>query len=309
MDHHSLAPREWAGVRGWVARRPVLAFLVWFFTIGQGLAFTPLIADSAYGINVPRQPFVVASTLIGLLFPALFITRLVDGPEGLRRLCRRVTISRFSVAWYGVASVLIPVVAIGLTVAIYGVPRATATTVAAAVVQGFLLQTFLVLVTNNLWEELAWMGFVQARLQRRHGPLRAAILTAPLFVCQHAALFASSGNSFVVAVILVIVLSVIAIPFRALLGAAYNSTGSLLLVGMIHAMGNGMTSGSGLWGGEGLLPRLFSGEFVGLTNQLTGAIIGLAVIMFTRGRLWGATTPGTATRPGDARNRVGGAVR
>src|SRR3712207_8287691 len=44
-------------------------------------------------------------------------------------------------------------------------------------------------LSNNLWEEAAWTGFVQARLQHRHGPLRAAVLTGPLFALQHIALF------------------------------------------------------------------------------------------------------------------------
>jgi hypothetical protein len=32
------------------------------------------------------------------------------------------------------------------------------------------LQLVVVFVTFNLWEELAWMGFVQARLQQRRNP-------------------------------------------------------------------------------------------------------------------------------------------
>ena len=38
----------------------------------------------------------------------------------------------------------------------------------------FFALTFL---PNNWWEEVAWMGFVQARLQDRRGPVIAAVLT------------------------------------------------------------------------------------------------------------------------------------
>ena len=69
-------------------------------------------------------------------------------------------------------------------------PLATysAPTIAAALLQGFVVQGILVLVTNNLWEEAAWTGFVQARLQQRHGAVRAALITGPLFALQHIAL-------------------------------------------------------------------------------------------------------------------------
>ncbi len=64
---------------GFVRRRPITAFLVWFFTVGQAVAFVPVIA-AAKGIELMAQPFIVASTLVGLLLPAVVITRIVEGP-------------------------------------------------------------------------------------------------------------------------------------------------------------------------------------------------------------------------------------
>ena len=55
----------------------------------------------------------------------------------------------------------------------------------SALVFGLLVQTVVSLVPNNWAEEVAWMGFVQARLQDRTTPMRAAALTAPLFALQH----------------------------------------------------------------------------------------------------------------------------
>jgi membrane protease YdiL (CAAX protease family) len=46
----------------------------------------------------------------------------------------------------------------------------------------YLLTLVLVLVTANLWEEMAWTGFVQTQLMTRHGLLRRAVLMAiPVF--------------------------------------------------------------------------------------------------------------------------------
>ena len=83
-------------------------------------------------------------------------------------------------------------------------------------------------------------------------------------------------------------LILVTIPFRFLTGWAYNRTGSLFLVGLVHGMGNAVAGGSGF--GAGMLPRLYpdQGMVVGLLHLVAFALIGLVVLVATRGRL-GAT--------------------
>jgi membrane protease YdiL (CAAX protease family) len=281
-------------VHRWMVRHPVATFLIWFFTVGQALAFAPVVAERAYGTALPTEPFVVASTLIGLLLPTFAITWIVDGPDGVRLLWRRIRTVRVPLGWYAFAIVGVPLATLAATFALYGLPaQVSASAVGAAVVHGLFLQAFVVLVTNNLWEEVAWMGFVQSRLQDRHGPLRAALLTAPLFALQHVSLVVD--NSPVAAVIVMTAMTLFAVPFRALVGAAYNATGSLLIVGLIHAMGNGMTGGSNI--AEGFLPRLYNGELIGVMHQLASAVIGVVMIVATRGSLRHQPTQRSADQP------------
>lgn len=63
-----------------VRRHPLGALFAWFFTVGQALGFIPRIAD------LPTEPFIIAATFIGLLLPAVVVTRITDGPGGLRAL-------------------------------------------------------------------------------------------------------------------------------------------------------------------------------------------------------------------------------
>ena len=64
----------------------------------------------------------------------------------------------------------------------------------------------------------------------------------------------------------------VAIPFRALIAWVYNRTGSLFLVGLLHAVSDGTGTGGF---DSGLLPRLFdSGEAALFAN--------LAVVQFAR---------------------------
>jgi len=58
--------------------------------------------------DLPFQPFVIASTWLGLLIPTVVITRLVDGPAGVHELRRRVLKMRASVGWYALALLALP---------------------------------------------------------------------------------------------------------------------------------------------------------------------------------------------------------
>lgn len=270
------------GLASVIRRHPITAFLVWFFTVGQALAFAPLYLDTA----VPDQVFIIASTLIGLLLPAVVLTRIVDGPEGLHALWHRTVKVRAPLRLYVVGVLLTPLLAIVLAVAFLGAPDVPASTVLSALGSAFLLSLVVTLLVNNLWEEVAWMGFVQARLQQRHSAMRAALITAPLFGLQHLALIAANDATVAEMAILLVGFILVMIPFRAFAGWLYNgSAGSLFLVGLMHAVSNAVAPGSGFT--NGYLRVLYPGdtELVGGLHILAIAAIGLAVMAATRLRL------------------------
>lgn len=275
------APARQGPLARFVRRWPVLAFLAWFFTVGQALAFVPVILD-AHGQDVPRQPFIVLSTLVGLMLPAIVITRIVDGPEGVRRMVRSLRRWRVAPRWYAVV-IAVPALATVLTMALAGAPGgATTSSALSAVATGLVLQLVVVLLTTNLWEEFAWAGFVQTRLQRAHGAAAAAVVTGVLFAAQHVSLVA--GAPVAEGVTLLVVLALLAVPFRFLVGWALNRTGSLLLVGLLHAAGNAVAGGSGF--GAGMLPRLYPDSAVAtMAHLLASALLGLVVVSTTHGRL------------------------
>ena len=271
------------GVVGFIRRRPLTSYLLWFFTVGQAFAFAPVLAR-ANGIEVQPQFFIVASTLVGLLLPAVLITRLVDGPDGVRALWRRSIAVSVAPRWYALALAGVPHLATALAVVLFGPPTAdlTASSVLSAVVFGLLVQTVVALIPNNWAEEVAWMGFFQSRLQDRTTPMRAAALTAPVFALQHVVLV--WGNSVILAVGFMIFLILINIPLRALMAWTYNRTSSLFIVTVLHAAGNGAAGSSGF--ADGFLPRLYPGEdFVSLLHLPAYALIAVVVIAMTRGHL------------------------
>ncbi len=262
-----------------VRRHPLVAFLIWAFAGSQAFAFTPVIARASYGLELPSEPFLIAGTVFGLLLPTLVITRVVDGGQGLRELWSRMI--RFNVAgrWYALALVAVPVTTIAITGVAEGLPADLSAPALTSALASGLLHLAVVWTTVNLWEEVAWTGFVQARLQARHRPLVAALITSPFFTLQHLSLTidgTEAQSSTLMAIMFILI-----VPYRALAGWVYNRTHSLLIVGLIHAAGNATALGS-LLGADGLVPRLY-----GQPGQSAVAfgILGVLAIAVSRGRL------------------------
>jgi membrane protease YdiL (CAAX protease family) len=239
---------------GAIRRHPVASFLVWSFPVGQAIAFQPVLAHAWYGVDLPTAPFGVGANLVGLLLPALVITRVVDGRAGVRALWKRAVRVQVPLRWYGLALVVVPMATTATAVALLGPPEGTGWVLASALAAGLLVQLLVVFLTTNWAEEVAWTGFVQTRLQDRHGPVRAAVATGPLFALQHVSL--AYGNGWLGGMVVLVFITATAVPFRFLQGWVANRTGSLFVVGLVHAAGNATTDGSG-FGGPGLLPRLF----------------------------------------------------
>jgi CAAX protease family protein len=266
----------------WIRAHPIGAFIVWFFPVAWAIAFIPFVAERAFGIELPQEVFLGGASIVGGALPVVLITRLVDGPAGLAALCRRLLQTRASIGWYALALLAVPLVGLVLATIAYGPPNVTASTLISALVNGLLVQTVLGFIVVNLWEEVAWMGFVQARLQAQRGVMLAAVLTAALFTSQHLPLFVANGMVSPAGLVILAVFFAMSIPFRALVGWQYNRTGSLFLVGLLHAVGDGTSPGSF---DAGLLPRLYENSDVGFLHMAALALIGLVVIAATRGRL------------------------
>jgi membrane protease YdiL (CAAX protease family) len=270
------------GIAAAVRRHPVGAFLAWFFTVGQAIAFIPLVAQWTTGTSLPTEPFLLAATAVGLVLPTITITWFTDGAAGLRALQQSATRLLFPARWYAFAVLGVPFTLVAIWAAVAGPPEQVGGSGAAmAFSAGFLLHLVVVFVTFNLWEELAWMGFVQTRLQERHGAIRAAVLTGPVFALGHISQVIE--GSVATTLVTLTLLVTVCIPFRALQALVYNRTDSLVPVALVHAAANATAAGSLV--GTGLLDRLYPGDGAGgLVFPVLGAL-GLVAIAVTRGRL------------------------
>ena len=128
-------------MQNWVRTHQLTAFLLWFFTIGWGIAFIPLVLQRLWNVEVPVEAFLIAATLFGLLLPTLVITWLADGRSGIVALWRRASLVRASLGWYLLAVVAVPVCALAMATLVYGLPQRTPTEVFSAIVVGLIVQS------------------------------------------------------------------------------------------------------------------------------------------------------------------------
>lgn len=208
------------------ARQPLLAFAAVALPSGWILLGVPV------AVGLPVEPFVLAALLLGLVVPAVVLTRRDPGAQVRALLRDTVRVPR---PW-----ILVP--------AVGAIPAATWSVAAvsghapdldAALLWGALLNVVSSVVIVNLWEEMAWQGFFQRRASARWGFLGGAAVTAAMFAGIHLALaFADAGDAAAVGRGLA-ALVVAGIGLRLLLGALDRWSGrGLLAVAVAHASFN-----------------------------------------------------------------------
>ena len=101
-------------------------------------------------------------------------------------MLRRTLRWRIGIGWYLLAILAIPVGALLLAPLFLGsVPFQGFLENWTSLFTDFVPQLLLALVTVQVFEELGWSGFVQHRLQSRHGALKGSFLVALAFAFLH----------------------------------------------------------------------------------------------------------------------------
>jgi membrane protease YdiL (CAAX protease family) len=243
---------EPGGIRALAVRRPILTLCV----VAIGLTVSLQMALVLTGRDIfPGK----AAELLFLPGTAVLLTAWIGGRSAVRRLFAGLLRWRIGVTRWLLILFALPL----LTLAFLA---ATGTLATPAKGWGDLaLWYVLVLVysagTGNLWEELAWAGFVQTRLISRHGLLVGSLLTGVPFCLIHLPLAYENegwaGTTWQEALVTWGFL-VVALPFfRYLAGMLLVDTkGSILAVGILHGSFNAAGSMGVLVGGWEQLPAL-----------------------------------------------------
>lgn len=279
------------GLRALAARRPLTVFLVLVLGIGWPILALPGLAHNGLipGGDLPEEPFALATVLLVLLPAALWVTAATDGRAGVRALLRRTVQWRFGPGWYAAILLGLPVIATALGLLTGGSLREVDWP--AVLFNYAVLQVLPAVVIINLWEETAWAGFLQTRLEQRHGLIAAAMLTAVPFALVHVPLLFAADEPVLAAAG---VLLLVAVLHRLLFGLVLRGTaGSVLAVGLLHATFNATNNPE-----DGLLSRLLAEVDTGwLTPAAAVVLTALLAVVVLRRRSTAAAAPTRATAP------------
>ena len=248
-----VAERQGTGLKAIVRRHPIAAFLLLALGSVYVLSIIPILMqyDVIPGKNFPvrlgidMERFSAAVLTLLLFGSALLVTQLDGGRRAVRQLFRRMLRWKVGVGWWLAAVLALPLLTVMIAVLLGDSAVVPSGSVLWREVVGIAIAFLLI----NIWEEAAWAGFLQTRLERRHNFFLAALLTGIPFAAIHMPLQVITGQvrsagDFAVGfgLLMVLVIFVRSLYGMVLRGAA----NSLLLVGLSHTMFNRSNNTDGI---------------------------------------------------------------
>lgn len=208
--------------------RPLLVFAAVAIPTGWVLL-------SAYQfLGLPQAPFVLATLLIGLILPAIVLTSRESGGKGVRALLRDAVRLPRPLWWAPFAALVLPILVwLGANL-LGGAPPITSALVKDVGI-GFLSSLLII----NIWEEMAWTGFVQRRAMARWGLVAGSVVTAVLFAGIHFPLVFDGADTAGGVTYNLLLLLGTAVGLRLIIAGLDGWSGrSLLTIGILHAAYN-----------------------------------------------------------------------
>jgi membrane protease YdiL (CAAX protease family) len=219
-----------------LSKHPALSYFLLTFTISWTAAFLVAAPKLLQSGSLPKLTGILMfpAMLLGPSFTGIFLTRKLDGRDGLKNLFARMRRFRFPLRWY--SALLIPPVMV-LSVL-------------------FCLKTFVspVYAPNRFWlgvtfglfagflEEIGWIGFAYPKLRQSFSLLPAAAIVGACWGLWHAPIIdflgaASPHGKALPAFFAAFVAAMTAM--RVLIAWFYEHTRSIALAQLIHISSTG----------------------------------------------------------------------
>lgn len=290
------APLPLPSLRRVVARHPVGAFLVLLYALGVGLALVPPLTEPRW-MPSDGHLYGVLISVVGCAGAAFAVTAMAGGRGAARDLARRSLRWRVPLRWYAVAFLAIPAATLVVCTALYGTaPLRNLAENWPLVLTSFLPTLALMTVVYNVTEEIGFTGFLFARLQDGHGPIRAVLLTTVVFWLWHLPTFVVDTGSWAVAGLVMAFVLLPHLASRVVVAWLYNATGtSVLIAGMWHATFNSTVNPTGFAVAVLGIPQDEGLFIISVMVVLAAAVIAAV----TRG--WLGRAPQSGTMPAGGR--------
>jgi membrane protease YdiL (CAAX protease family) len=187
-----------SGLRGWIARHPLLAFfglafsISWSFMLADGLGSYGLI-PFRLTLNGPGLILVLLMSY-GPTFAALIVSWASEGGAGIRTLFGRLLPWRAGLHWY-VLVLLGPAILSFGTSKLQELLGATLRPLPAPALQLVLMSLLASIIRSIVnGEELGWRGYALPRLQERYNALTASLILGVLWFAFHVPIMFIPGS-------------------------------------------------------------------------------------------------------------------
>jgi membrane protease YdiL (CAAX protease family) len=215
-----------------LARHPVTFYFALTFIVSWLGAFAVAAPHFLRGEPIPKFAglMMFPAMLLGPSLVGIVLTRIVDGPSGLRDLFSRMRRVRFPARWYA-ALVLPPTLVLAVLCCMN-----------TLVSTDFAPNRFFIGIgfgfVAGFFEEIGWMGFAFPKMRRPGNALAPAILLGLLWSAWHIPVIDYLGTStphaaYWLPFFLAFTAAMTAI--RVLLAWTYSHTNSVLLAQLLHA--------------------------------------------------------------------------
>ncbi len=179
------AAPHYSAPRRLVSRHPVAAFLIMVFAVNIAVALSPLLTRRDI-LPFGLAPYDSLGHILGVALPAFIVVAAMHGKGGAQDLAQRCLRWRVGVQWYLVALFGVPVATVLCASVLFGLAPLSALVEKWELLLTVVLpQLLLLILFFNFAEEVGWTGFLQARLQDRHGPLKACLIVTIPFALYH----------------------------------------------------------------------------------------------------------------------------
>jgi uncharacterized protein len=219
-----------------VAHRPLTSYFVFTFVISWSAAFTIVAPRLLHAEPIPKFSGILMfpAMLLGPVASGVLMTRLLDGPAGIRKLFSSIVRMRVGIGWYSV--LLLP------PAAVLAVLLTLKTLVSPAFAPNHFLLGVVFGIPAGCLEEIGWTGFAFPRMQARLGTLQAGVLLGLLWSVWHLPVIdflgaASPHGTYLPLFFLSFATAMTAM--RVLIGWAYQNTQSVLLAQFAHISSTG----------------------------------------------------------------------
>ena len=281
-------PAPHSALRRLVARHPVAAFLVMVYAVNIALALMPALTRRDI-LPFDLAPYDSLGDIFGVALPAFLVVAAMHGRAGVRDLACRCLRWRVGARWYLFALFSMPIGVVLCASVIFGLaPLNVLVQKWPLIFTQVLPQLLLLILFFIVAEEIGWMGFLQARLQDIHGPLKASVIvTVPFSLYHLPSLMVENGLGLAQLHLALGFLGILAILQMfgrvAMMWLDTNTRRSVLLAGLFHSSFDATTSAFGRTFVPGPAETAFLSGF--LIPSGVVAMAAVLIVVFTRGRL------------------------